>query len=343
MEPDMALAGAGTLLAGAPPHAAAVAPHRPPLPLEVGTRASPLALAQTREFLSLLSRVCPVLRGMQVFREHAILTTGDAVQDRPLAEIGGKGLFAKEIHAALAERRIDFAVHSLKDLETTLPPGLVLGCVLKREDRRDALLLNQDLPPPSPDADPLSCLPRGASIGTCSVRRQAQLRHARPDLRIVPLRGNVQTRLARLAEGRFDASLLAHAGLKRLGLTREAAIVLPERIMLPAACQGIVGITVRAEDEAVIALLSAIEDPEARIAATAERALQAALDGTCTTPIGAAATIMGGTVHLAGLVASPDGAFVLRREATAPIADAGRLGTALGQELRARAPAGLFA
>ncbi len=326
----------------APILTARVAPHRPPLPLEVGTRASPLALAQTREFLSLLSRVCPVLRGMQVFREHAIVTTGDAVQDRPLAAIGGKGLFAKEIHAALMEGRIDFAVHSLKDLETTLPPGLVLGCVLTREDRRDALLLSQDLPAPVAGADALDCLPEGATIGTCSVRRQAQLWHARPDLRMVALRGNVQTRLAKLAEGRFDASLLAYAGLRRLDLAREAAVVLPEDVMLPAACQGIVGITVREADTAVRGLLAAIEDKTARIAATAERALQAALDGTCSTPIGAAATVSGDTVRLTGLVASLDGTFLRRISGSAGVADAARLGREIGLELRALAPAGVL-
>src|SRR5215467_7566135 len=166
-----------------------VRPHDRALPLRVGTRGSPLALVQTRGFLDVLSGFCPVLRNMNVFEEHAIRTTGDAVQDRRLAEIGGKGLFAKEIHEALADRRIDFAVHSLKDLETTLPPGIVLACTLKREDARDALILGPDCAAADP-ADPFACLPSGAVIGTSSVRRQAQLLHARPDLAVATLRGN---------------------------------------------------------------------------------------------------------------------------------------------------------
>ena len=194
-----------------------VRPHMRALPLRVGTRGSPLALIQTRGFLAVLTQFCPVLRTMNVFEEHAIRTTGDAVQDRRLADIGGKGLFAKEIHEALGDGRIDFAVHSLKDLETELPPGIVLACTLKREDARDALILaqiDQEIDP----ADPFACLPAGAVVGTSSVRRQAQLLHARPDLTIATLRGNVQTRLDKLAGGACDASLLAYAGLKRLGL-----------------------------------------------------------------------------------------------------------------------------
>src|SRR5579864_3596191 len=177
-----------------------VKPHTRALPLRVGTRGSPLALVQTRGFLDVLTRFCPVLRNMNVFEEHAIRTTGDAVQDRRLADIGGKGLFAKEIHEALADGRIDFAVHSLKDLETELPPGIVLACTLKREDARDALILGPDCDAPDP-ADPFASLPSGAVIGTSSVRRQAQLLHARPDLSISTLRGNVQTRLDKLAAG----------------------------------------------------------------------------------------------------------------------------------------------
>jgi len=191
-------------------------PHFHELPLRVGTRGSPLALVQTRFFLHLLTTFCPVLRGMSVFEEHAIRTTGDRVQDRPLADIGGKGLFAKEIHEALTDGRIDFAVHSLKDLETELPPGIVLACTLKREDSRDALILGPGCGEPDPTA-PFDCLPAGALIGTSSVRRQAQLLHARPDLTIASIRGNVQTRLDKVAFGECAASLLAMAGLRRLG------------------------------------------------------------------------------------------------------------------------------
>src|SRR3984893_17620372 len=191
-----------------------IRPHSRALPLRVGTRGSPLALVQTRLFLHLLTTFCPVLRGMSVFEEHAIRTTGDRVQDRRLADIGGKGLFAKEIHEALADGTVDFAVHSLKDLETELPAGIVLACTLKREDSRDALILGPGCDAVNP-ADPYACLPSGAVIGTASVRRQAQLLHARPDLTITPIRGNVQTRLDKLAFGECTASLLAMAGLKR--------------------------------------------------------------------------------------------------------------------------------
>src|SRR5579864_6467981 len=194
-----------------------VKPHTRALPLRVGTRGSPLALVQTRGFLDVLSRFCPVLRNMDVFEEHAIRTTGDAVQDRRLADIGGKGLFAKEIHEALLDGRVDFAVHSLKDLETELPPGIVLGCVLAREDSRDCLILGPGLS--GSTAEPLAALPQGALVGTSSVRRQAQLLHERPDLRMAIMRGNVQTRLRKLDEGACQASLLALAGLNRLGIT----------------------------------------------------------------------------------------------------------------------------
>ena len=200
-----------------PSFTANVKPHRRGLPLKVGTRGSPLARAQTTTFLALLRHFCPVLKGMDVFEEHIITTTGDAVQDRPLAEIGGKGLFAKEIHESLAAGRIDFAVHSLKDLETTLPPGITLACTLKREDARDVLILPEhhagfDL------TDPYAALPQGAVVGSASVRRQAQLKHARPDLKFVLFRGNVGTRLAKIDAGEVAATLLAYAGLRRLGV-----------------------------------------------------------------------------------------------------------------------------
>jgi len=246
----------------------AVRPHRRSLPLRVGTRASPLALVQTRDFLSTLKHFCPVLRGMDVFEEHAIHTTGDAVQDRKLAEIGGKGLFAKEIHEALSDGRVDFAVHSLKDLETELPPGIVLACTLRREDARDALILGPDAGPADP-ADPFKALAKGAVVGSASVRRQAQMLHVRPDLEFRLLRGNVQRRLDRVAAGDFGATLLAVAGLRRLGLDGQGSIALHPDIMVPSACQGIVGITVRASDVELREMLGGIEDPEAHSVATA--------------------------------------------------------------------------
>jgi hydroxymethylbilane synthase len=319
-----------------------VKPHFRDLPLRVGTRGSPLALVQTRAFLDVLSRFCPVLRNMDVFEEHAIRTTGDAVQDRRLADIGGKGLFAKEIHEALADGRIDFAVHSLKDLETDLPPGIVLACTLKREDARDALIVGPlaDVDP----ADPFACLPRGAVIGTSSVRRQAQLLHARPDLAIATLRGNVQTRLAKLGAGDCAASLLAFAGLKRLGLADRASAVLDPDLMVPAAGQGIVGVTVRADDTELLELLGAIEDPEAKAVSTAERAMLARLDGSCRTPIGGYARMLDNEdLHLTGLVARGDGSFLLKRSLQGPARDADRLGSELGASLRADSPRDIFA
>jgi hydroxymethylbilane synthase len=320
-----------------------VQPHSRALPLRVGTRGSPLALIQTRGFLDILTRFCPVLRSMDVFEEHAIRTTGDAVQDRRLADIGGKGLFAKEIHEALADRRIDFAVHSLKDLETTLPPGIVLACTLKREDARDALILGSAEAQADP-ADPFACLPAGAVIGTSSVRRQAQLLRARPDLAIATLRGNVQTRLAKLAAGDCTASLLAYAGLKRLGLAERANLVLDPETMVPAAGQGIVGVTVRADDTELRELLAAIEDSEAKAVATAERALLMRLDGSCRTPIGGHARLLpDGELHLTGLVARADGSFLLKRTLHGTASDAQCIGSDLGASLRADSPPDIFA
>jgi hydroxymethylbilane synthase len=309
----------------------------------VGTRASPLALIQTRDFIARITEATSGLATPAVFLEHHIRTTGDAVQDRKLAEIGGKGLFAKEIHEAMRDGRIDLAVHSLKDLETALPDGIVLACTLKREDARDALILGPACTAPDP-ADPFACLPAGATIGTSSVRRQAQLLHARPDLNIALLRGNVATRLARTENGDFAASLLALAGLRRLGLEAHAGLVLDQEAMVPSACQGIVGITARAADTDLLQLLLGIQDAESRAAATAERTMLALLDGSCNTPIGGYARLLpDGTLHMTGLVASADGSFVLKRSLTGAPEDAARIGAELGAELRRDCPETLFA
>lgn len=310
------------------------------LPLKVGTRASRLALVQTRIFLRRIATFCPVLEDLQAFEEHAIRTSGDVVQDRPLAEIGGKGLFAKEIHEALAEGRIDFAVHSLKDLETTLAADIVLACTMTREDARDALL-----PAPGLEldpADPIGTLPRAARIGTSSVRRAAILASLRPDLRISTLRGNIDTRMAKLDQGAFDAILLAVAGLKRIGADQHPHFPLDPAEFVPAACQGIVGITCRAADVELRTLLSAIEDPTSRAVAAAERAMLAALDGSCRTPIGGHARLAGDTLRLTGLIARVDGSFTLKRSITGAAADPERLGRELGRSLRADAPDDLF-
>ena len=317
--------------------------HGRALPLRVGTRASPLALWQTRHFLSIVTRFCPVLREAGAFQEHPIRTTGDRVQDRPLAEIGGKGLFAKEIHEALLDGQVDFAVHSLKDLETELPPGIVLACTLEREDPRDAIILGPVCGAPD-RTDPLACIPHGALVGTASVRRQSQVLAMRPDLRCEVIRGNIQTRLGRVRNGDFAASFLALAGLRRMGLEREAGVLLDPGMMLPAACQGIVGVTVRARDVELHELLAAIEDREARIVATAERALLGALDGSCRTPIGAYAQLgADGVVRLTGLIARPDGSYLLRDSIEGPAMEAERLGRTLGERLRREAPADILA
>lgn len=322
----------------------------PNLPLKVGTRGSPLALWQTRHFLDLITQVCPVLKFMQAFEECEISTAGDRVQDRRLAEIGGKGLFAKEIHEALLDRRVDFAVHSMKDLETELPPGVVLACALRREDPRDSLVLGAACHREGSRArrhgsdDPYAALPFGALVGTASVRRQSQLLHARPDLQVEMIRGNVQTRLSRVASGEFDATLLALAGLRRLGLEGEAEAVIDPEVMVPAACQGTVGVTVRTGDEDLRELLWAIEDLDARVCANAERALLHALDGSCRTPIGAHARMLpGNMLSLTGLLARADGSFVVKRHVCGSAKDAARMGRELGEELAAEAPADLFA
>ena len=319
-------------------HPPPIPKHSRALPMKVGTRGSPLALWQTRHFLATVSAACPVMApgGGAVFEEHVIATSGDRIQDRRLAEIGGKGLFAKEIHEALADGRVDFAVHSLKDLETELPAGIVLACTLKREDARDALLLTA--PGGVAAADPCACLAPGALVGTASVRRQSQLLAARPDLRVTTIRGNVQTRLGKVRGGEVGATLLALAGLRRMGLEAEAALVLDPEVMLPAAGQGIVGITVRADDTDLRELLAAVEDAEAKAVSTAERALLAALDGSCRTPIGALATIKGGKLYLVGEVLSPDGKIHWRREDSIALpGDAAALGRKLGAQIRAEA------
>ncbi|WP_458096099.1 hydroxymethylbilane synthase [Roseomonas sp. WA12] len=319
-----------------------VRPHMRSLPLRVGTRGSPLAVWQTRCFLQIVLHFCPVLRNAGAFEEHVIQTTGDRIQDRRLADLGGKGLFAKEIHEALLDRRIDFAVHSLKDLETEMPPGVVLACTLQREDSRDVLIPGPGMGALDP-ADPIGSIPAGIRLGTASLRRQAQLLHARPDLQVGMIRGNVQTRLRKLADGEADATMLALAGLKRMDLSPPGMMVLDPEAMVPAAGQGIIGVTVRAEDEELLELLGGIEDREARAVSRAERALLASLDGSCRTPIGGHARLLpDGRLHLTGLVARPDGSFLLKRGLHGAVAEAEALGQELGRSLRADSPADIF-
>jgi len=320
-----------------------VKPHDRPLPLNVGTRGSPLALTQTRNVIARLQQICPPLQG-EGTAEHIITTTGDASQALGcrLADIGGKGLFSKEIDEAMLAGRIDIAVHSLKDLETELRPGIALGCVLPREDARDVLVLGPECGPVDP-WKPWDCLPQGAVIGTASVRRQAQLLNARPDLKIEVIRGNVATRLNKVSASTYAATLLAYAGLRRLGLGPRASLVIHPEFMVPAAGQGIVGITVRESDHQMRELLAAIEDPEARAVSLAERAMLAVLDGSCNTPIGAYARVTADhNLHLTGLVASTDGKFLLKRRLTGGIKEAAAIGATLGAMLKQDAPSWIF-
>ncbi len=302
-------------------------------PLRIGTRGSPLALAQVRLAIRRLHEARPGLREPEIV---VIKTTGDRVQDRPLAEIGGKGLFAKEIETALLDGAIDCAVHSLKDLETRLPAGLVVAAVLERADPRDALI--------APGIKSLADLPQGARVATGSIRRAAQLRALRPDLEMAPLRGNVETRIGKIRGGEAAATLLAMAGLARLGVAVPEAVPLDPDLLLPAPGQGLIALQCREDDGAVRALLAAAADPGAMAAMQAERALLAGLDGSCRTPIGGLAECdASGMLRLRALLARHDGTLVLRNERRGRAADAAALGADAAAELRARAPADLLA
>jgi hydroxymethylbilane synthase len=303
--------------------------------LTIGTRGSPLALAQAGEVEARLRAAHPALGREGAIARSVIKTTGDKVLDRPLYEMGGKGLFTKEIEEALLDGRIDLAVHSVKDLPAFLPPGLAVVCILPREDPRDVLV--------SAKARSIAELLRGARIGTSSPRRQAQILALRPDLEIVGLRGNVETRLRKIRDGEADATLLALAGLRRLGLEAEATAVLDSSEFLPAVGQGALGIECRADDARVRDLLAPLNDPESAASVAAERALLAALEGSCRTPIAGLAEISGGEIALRALIASPDGRSVLRTERRGAVKDAARLGADAGAELRARAGNDFFA
>lgn len=294
--------------------------------LTIGSRGSPLALAQAETVSAALRDAHP---GLDVTLE-IIRTTGDAVQDRPLAEIGGKGLFTKEIETALLDRRIDLAVHSAKDMETHLPDGLSLTAALPREDPRDVFLSAKAAAP--------EALPAGSVVGTTSLRRRAQILNRCPELEVVSIRGNVDTRLGKLERGEVDATLLALAGLNRLRRAPEEMTVLPPETMLPAAAQGAIGIESRTEDEAVLALVAPINHGDALTAISVERALLAALGGSCRTPVGALAELQpDGEMRLRGLIAEPDGAWLHRIDRNIPVSDALVAGAEAGAELRRRA------
>jgi hydroxymethylbilane synthase len=274
--------------------------------IRIGTRGSPLALAQAHEVRDRLEKAHGA--GQLTFEVRAIKTSGDRIQDRPLAEAGGKGLFTKEIEEALLAGEIDLAVHSMKDMPTLLPPGLAVRCLLPREDVRDAFI--------SAKAARLADLPAGAVVGTSSLRRQAQVRHLRPDLAVAPLRGNVETRLRKLQDGAADATLLACAGLKRLGLSSRITSPVPIDEMLPAVAQGAIGVETRADDMAMAELLAPINDEPTALAVAAERAFLAKLEGSCRTPIAALAELAAGRLVFRGEILAPDGSqrHATRRE-----------------------------
>jgi hydroxymethylbilane synthase len=308
----------------------------PSRPLRIGTRGSPLALAQAEQTRSLLAAAHPELAAAGAIETVIIKTTGDRIQDRTLIEAGGKGLFTKEIEEALSAGGVDLAVHSMKDVPTWLPQGLDIVCILRRADPRDAWF--------SASGAGLDELPAGAVVGTASLRRQAQILRRRPDLKIVPLRGNVGTRLEKLARGEVAATLLALAGLTRLRLNDRLTEVLEPEVMLPAVAQGAIGIEIRTDDDAVRALLAPLHCTVSAQRVAAERALLAVLDGSCRTPIAALAHIDATrTLTLRGLVLRPDGMSWFETEREGPAQSAAEVGQAAGEELRRRLPAGFFA
>jgi hydroxymethylbilane synthase len=300
--------------------------------LRIGSRGSPLALVQAREVASRLAMACGL--APERIEIKTIRTTGDVIQDRPLAEAGGKGLFTKEIEEALRSGTIDLAVHSSKDMPTFLPAGLVLSAFLPREDPRDAFVSRQ--------AKNLRDLPQGAVVGTASPRRRALVKRLRPDLAIVPLRGNVETRLRKIENGDADATVLALAGLKRLGLVGAATAVLDLDEFLPAVGQGAIGIETRDDDTKTAALVEAINDADTATALATERAFLAVLDGSCRTPIAGHARVIDGVVRFRGLIAKTDGSEALEVSREGARADAVALGTDAGRELKARAGPGFF-
>lgn len=303
--------------------------------LRVGTRASNLARAQAETVRAALARETGLPCEL-VF----VKTSGDRIQDRPLHELGGKGLFTKELDEALLAGGIDLAVHSMKDVPALLPTGLAIGAVLRREDVRDAFVSNT--------ARSLEGLSGGARIGTSSVRRMAQIARARPDLRVMSLRGNVDTRLAKLDRGDYDAILLAQAGLNRLGLAQRATSLLSTEAWLPALGQGAVGVEIRLDDRASASAVAVLDDQSTAVALACERAFQSALDGSCHTPIAGLATVAGSRLVFRGEVLAPDGSDFVSTDLALdlgpnPVADAAAAGTAAGLSLRPRALAWLAA
>jgi hydroxymethylbilane synthase len=291
--------------------------------LRIATRRSPLARWQAGHVADLLREREP---GLEI-RMHELVTRGDRVLDVPLAQVGGKGLFVKEIEDALLAGEAEIAVHSMKDLPAELAPGLTVGAVPEREDPRDALV--------APKHGSLAKLPRGARVGTASLRRAAQLRALRPDLRIETVRGNVETRLRKATE-ELDAVVLAHAGLLRLGLADRITQLFTPDEMLPAVAQGALALEAREGDAATLARLAALDDVSTRVQVEAERGFLARIQGSCQIPVAAHAVLEGGTVRLRALVASIDGARIVRAERRGPDGAARAVGEAVAEELLSR-------
>lgn len=308
----------------------------PAEPLMIGTRGSPLALAQAYETRARLMAAFDLPEG--AFEIVVIKTTGDDRSmidaDRPLKEIGNKGLFTKEIEEAMLDGRIDIAVHSMKDMPVTQPDGLVLDCYLPREDVRDAFVSLKE--------GGFAALPEGAVVGTSSLRRKAQLLNRRPDLKIVEFRGNVQTRLKKLGDGVADATFLAMAGLNRLNMTDVPRVAIEVEEMLPAVAQGAIGIERRVDDERAAMMLAAIHHTPTGQRLAAERAFLAALDGSCETPIGGLAELQGDTLRLRGEILRIDGSESLSDEVSGPISEGPALGQALAKTLLDRAGGRFF-
>ncbi len=309
----------------------------PASPLKIGTRGSPLALAQAHETRARLMAAFDLPQ--DAFLITVIKTTGDNRQmieaDRPLKEIGNKGLFTKEIEEAMSAGTIDIAVHSTKDMPTQQPQGLIIDCFLPREDPRDAFV--------SPQYRSIADLPKGATVGTSSLRRRAQLLHQRPDLNVVEFRGNVQTRLEKLNKGVADCTFLAMAGLVRLNMFTEVPATAVETTdMLPAIAQGAICIERRIEDRRTKDMLAAIHHDETAQRLSAERAFLAALDGSCETPIAGLADITGDTLRLRGELLRPDGSEVLNAEISGPVTQASELGNTLAAQLREKAGPDFF-
>ena len=289
--------------------------------LKIATRQSPLALWQAEYIRARLQELHPDLTVELV----KFVTQGDKILDTPLAKIGGKGLFVKELEAALLDGRADLAVHSMKDVPMALPEGLTLAVICEREDPLDAFVSNQ--------FEKFADLPQGAKVGTSSLRRKSQILKQRPDLQIIDLRGNVGTRLAKLDDGQYDAIILASAGLKRLGLSERIRHCLTPDISLPAVGQGALGLECRAADQDVLALIQPLLHEETDVCVRAERAFNAYLEGGCQVPIAGYATLQDGKIHIEGRVGSPDGQTLLRAELTDEANNAHQLGENLARNL----------